>query len=382
MKILLFISLIIFFFSCNNITIKHISQLNNFENNAFVYSLPKTVLNVHLKLEKQIVKKGPYAEYAYKLLGIENVPTKDYEKYTIKDIYINESIQADTSQIFAILYKHHLPFSSIIQQNDGIILAINKNSINQNLLTKKQENKFINNTYSFDQIAFIELTNSDFVQEHIDTIFKEILVDSNWVRIAIQRKKSDTLSIQDKAQEAAHHIMDLRMRLFDLLTGEIEIMPNGEAAKTIVEQLKKEEKEYLSLFIGKTYNVTTNYYFTIIPENISKTQYLLGYLDSYKGIINKPTQKSKPIILQIKPFDSFNPFTQAQFKYQKAKKKNAFSYRLPIPVSIGVKLDNVIIYQNQSFIYQWGKIMEIPVCLLKKYSFDFNNLQYTIIERL
>jgi len=382
MKRLLFIPLIIIFFACNHVTIKHISQVNKFNKNAFVYSLPKTILNVHLKLEKQVIKRGPYAEYAYKLLGIDNVPAKDYEKYSIKDISVNESIQADTSQIFAILYHHSLPFSSIVQQNDGIILAINKAYTTPGNATKKQESKFINNTYSPDQIAFKEVTNSDFIQERIDTVYKQVKVDTNWVRVAVQKKTSDTLDTEDKAKEAAHHIMDLRSRLFDLFTGDMETLPQGEAAKTIADQLKKEEQEYLSLFIGKTYTITTDYSFTITPENINETQYLLGYLDLFKGIVKEPTRNSKPISLQVEAFDSFKPFTLAQLKYQKAKKKNVFSYRTPIQANINVTLDNNIIYQNQSSVYQWGKIMEIPACFLKKYSFDFNNSQFTKIQKV
>lgn len=382
MKKLLFIPIIIIFFACNHVTIKHISQVNKFNKNTFVYSLPKTTFTIHLKLEKQVIKRGPYAEYAYKLLGIDNVPTKDYEKYTIKDIHINETIHADTSQVFAILYNHKLPFSSIVQQNDGVIMAINNTNAIPNIATKKQESKFINNTYLPDQIAFKEVTNSDFIQERIDTVYKQVKVDTNWVRVAVQKKTSDTLDTEDKAKEAAHHIMDLRSRLFDLFTGDMEALPQGEAAKTIADQLKKEEDEYLSLFIGKTYTITTDYSFAITPENINETQYLLGYLDPFTGIVKEPTQNSKPISLQVEAFDSFKSFTLAQLKYQKAKKKNAFSYRLPIQANISVILDNSIIYQNQSSVYQWGKIIEIPVCFLKKYRFDFNNSLFTKIQKV
>lgn len=367
-KVYLSIIISLFLFSCNPIQIKHISQANKFNKSSFVFALPKTVLTVHLTVEKQIIKNGPYAEFAQKYLGIENTPTKNIEKYKIKNVEMYENSIADTEQIYIMQYKHRLPWKSVIQQKDGVILAINQAIHN----ISNNENTYHYTNPTLDQIAFKELSQSSYIKEKIDTIFKQVKVDTTWVRVAVQKKSTDTLKLEDKAKEAAQHIFDIRTRLFDLLTGDMETLPQGEAANTIVEYLKSEEQEYLSMFLGKTYITTVQYIFDIIPESVNQTEFIIANFDPDKGIVKNPSKNSQTIKLLLNPYDSYKPFTMAQLKFQKAQKKNVFSYRMPVQSEASVFVNDEHMYQKDFWIYQFGKTMEVPVCFLKKYKFDFS----------
>ncbi len=61
---------------------------------SVVYALPKNSLKVSLTYEKNVIIPGPYADYALKLLGIENVPKKrsqDYSHFPRHEYYIRKS---------------------------------------------------------------------------------------------------------------------------------------------------------------------------------------------------------------------------------------------------------------------------------------------------
>lgn len=378
-KLLVIIVVSIFLSSCNSVQIKHVSQVKKFNKSNHIFALPKTALSVTITLEKQIVKKGPYAEFAEKYIGIRNTPTENFEKFLLKNIEISDHRIADTEQIFVIQYKHKLPWNSIIQQNDGIILAINQANNNLPEVSTNHYNFYYTNP-SLEHIAFKELSQSNYFKDKIDTIFKQVKVDTNWVRIAVPKKSIDTLKLEDKAKEAAQHIFDIRAKLFDLLIGDMETLPQGEAAKTIIEYLKSEEQEYLSLFLGKTYTTTIHYNFELIPE-LNQNEYILAYLDPNKGIVSNPTKNSKAVKITITPYDSFKPYTMAQLQYQKAQKKNNFPYQMPVLSKVSVLLNEQIVFKKDIAIYQFGKTMEIPVCFLKKYTFDFTNPQIITISK-
>lgn len=378
-KLLISIIVGVFLSSCNSVQIKHVSQVKKFNIPTHIFALPKTILTLNITLEKQIIKKGPYAEYAKKYLGIQNVPTENTEKFLLKNIEINNHLIADTEKVYVIQYKYKLPWNSIIQQNDGIILAINQANTNFPDVSTNHYNFDYTNP-SLEHIAFKELSQSSYFKEKIDTVYKQIKVDTNWVRIAVPQKSIDTLKLEDKAKEAAQHIFDLRSKLFDLLIGEMETLPQGEAAKTIIEYLKSEEQEYLSLFLGKTYSTTIHYNFELIPE-LNQNEYKLAYFDPSKGIVSNPTKNSKAVKITITPYDSFKPYTMAQLKYQKAQKKNSFPYQMPIVSKLSVQLNEEIVFKKDIPIYQFGKTMEIPVCFLKKYTFDFTNPQIITISK-
>ena len=51
-------------------------------NSAVAYSLPRTTLKVTVEVEKESIRKGPYARYAQKFLGVM-APLADKDIYTI-----------------------------------------------------------------------------------------------------------------------------------------------------------------------------------------------------------------------------------------------------------------------------------------------------------
>ncbi len=374
LQLIFLLLLTIFFFSCSTVKVYHTSQLTKFPKNYFVYVLPKTEITVDVVVEKIIYNKGPFAQYSEKYLGISNVSLTNYERYYIKDIKLNTSLVADSEQIFVITFKNKLPWKSITQTNDGIIT--NLNTIEKNFsVTHLQKRNYIEKNKLNDNIFYIELSKSPFVKEKIDTVFKQVKVDTLWVKVPTQRKTIDSLKPVEKAKEAAKVIFDIRTRMFDLFSGELEILPQGESAEYIAEELRKQEQEYLELFIGKTFKTYETYSFKIVPTTNENNLYTLSYFSENKGISESPQKDSEPLMLQIKSSQAYTNFTYQILKLQKAKKINAFYFKYPNKSVVRILHDNEILLEQDIWNYQTGRILKLPVKFLKNGCLYFDNEQ-------
>ena len=74
---------------------------------ALVYGLPQTRLYFEVELGKTLVRKGPYAEYASRMLGLQNVPMKDSESWQIKSIRISDRQEVDNKQLYAVSFTDY-----------------------------------------------------------------------------------------------------------------------------------------------------------------------------------------------------------------------------------------------------------------------------------
>ncbi len=373
MRCFTFIIFLFIFSACSTVRISHVSETKKISKPYWLYALPKTELYIDVELEKKIHIAGPYARFAEKYLGITNVSERSSEQFTIKDIAVNTNMVADSEQIFVVQYSKKFPWHSIRQTYDGILLAINSDEIGSSL-----ENFFENTDFSeiqtYDPLFYKELSKSPFIREKMDTIYKTVKVDTIWTKVPVQRKTSDTLKPEDKAKEAANIIFDIRMRMFDLFSGELESLPQGEAAAYIAYELRYQEQKYLELFLGKTYITTVRKRFKIIPTNDEKQLYVVAFFSEKKGLLSDPEQDAEPILLQIKSSQAYIPAIFQILKLEKAKKdEHVFYVRIPNRATVKLLYDNHIIKEKDILYYQSGRIQRIPVSLLKKGSFYIHN---------
>lgn len=276
---------------------------------------------------------------------------------------------ADSEQIFVVQYSKKLPWRSIQQTHDGIVLAINCNEI-----TPSVQNFFENTDFSeiqiYEALYYKELSKSPIISEKIDTIYKTVKVDTIWTKVPVQRKTSDTLKPEDKAKEAANLIYDIRMRMLDLFSGELENLPQGEAAEFIAYELRRQEQEYLELFIGKTFTTLLRQRFKIVPTNDEKNLYVVVFFSERKGLLSNSEKDAEPILLQIKSSQTYIPAIFQILKLEKAKKnEHVFYVKIPNRATVKLLYDNHIIKEKDILYYQSGRIHRIPLCLLKKRCF-------------
>ena len=208
---------------------------------------------------------------------------------------------------------------------------------------------------------FTELSQKDYFKEHIDTIWKQVKVDTSWTRVPVQKKVIEAATFEDKAKEAAHHIMRLRKRLFKLVSGAYEKAPEITSLETVIKELRYEEEEYLSLFIGKTFTRTFHYRYIYSPsKQNSGNKEIISYLNTEKGITTEKSVKTLPITLELLRSNQLSQLDTAISKSKKATKFQGIVYRIPEMSKIKLSLGTSTLIEKQIPIAQFGLINSLP----------------------
>jgi len=206
-----FATLMIVATSCStSINVKHVSaDSEKIKNEGVYYSLPKTVVTVEANISKIYKIKGPYADYASKLLGLTNVITENSSSYSLDNMKIDSYSIPDPDQYYFVEIPRscHKRNSVLLQLSEsGIITSINDlNKLNvktnpsdtlevqSDVITKPFNYAFVNSnqTATFDTI--IQTINADTASFKKETI-KKVYVEK---------------TIEQKAKEAADYIMKI-----------------------------------------------------------------------------------------------------------------------------------------------------------------------------
>ena len=91
-------------------------------NSAVAYSLPRTTLKVTVEVEKESIRKGPYARYAQKFLGVM-APLADKDIYTITGGKIGFAEEADPAQVYTMENPDKSPVKIYEPTREGFMAA-------------------------------------------------------------------------------------------------------------------------------------------------------------------------------------------------------------------------------------------------------------------
>jgi len=342
--------------------------------------LPRNIISIDIELTEIKTINGPYYKFAEKFLGIKNVPQSNSIEYFISNADLKVLSEPDSNNLYFVIPSCKKQIKSISLTNTGIITSIN--SDNTEKYDNERSNNLVNNYIPFQSETFTELSQKDFIKIKIDTIWKQVKIDTNFVRIPVQKKTIDTLSFESKAKEAAHHILRLRKRLFKLLTGAYEKVPIMNSVSDVIKELKNEEEEYLSLFIGKTFTYKLNYRYYYTPDNKDYGKKVdLCFYSSTKGISNNNFTNNKPVVLEINNNGTLSRLDTTFNKFNKASNKKGFVYRIPEIVTASLIVGENILIEKQVSISQLGVLCNLPVNYInKKHFVQFNPTYGNIIK--
>ncbi len=355
--------IVLTFCACSTIKVSHI------ETNAIVpktegiyYSLPKTVVAVEVTVNKTYKIKGPYSGYARKYLGLSNVITENSTFYSIGDIQLKSYPVPDPDQFYYVqVPKGNKKSNSVFLKlsESGIISSINDIGINKPLLkpdSLKNE--------SSDELADLpaQLSFKSNLAETIDTIIEKVNLDTISFEQKVLKKTVSEKTLEEQAKDAVDFIMRVKESRFNILTGYSEVNYSKESIEYMNEQLSKMEKEYLSLFIGKTVTHQLKYSFTYVPSNTENIIYLpLFRLSAKDGIVDTSNYVGESVYLRIERFGS----TKQIATFEKAKqnitaKSHGFYYRIPEYAKVSLIYNDKVKTQSNILISQFGTVCELP----------------------
>jgi hypothetical protein len=356
-KYLLISTLILVIASCvtpGKFAVTRIGEEPQIYSQRFIYSLPRTVVMINLNFEKDTYIPGPYRLYSEKFLGISEFINKAETKWRVSGANLSGFNEPDPLQYYSVnLITGSFPSLQLIELGkNGLILDSNQGiGIGAEGIVK---DKIIEPPY------FTNLSEKENFTETTDTLYKTIIKDTSFVKIPFLRKQREAKTLEQKAEEASNFIINLRERRYELQSGDSDVFPEGTTLETMISELNKLEKEYLTLFIGKIFTQRYSRSFFITPsgtvENITFMKLSAG-----KGILPADSPEGESVTIEISPLGSTGVLKKNLPQTPKKNEFNTFYFRLPEVSSLRLVQKDKLLYESRFTICQAGSLLSLPV---------------------
>jgi hypothetical protein len=331
------------------------------------YSLPRTVVNIEVSIDRIENYKGPYSEYSAKYLGVKNVVEANSVEYKINNIRITTSAEPDPEQYYFIelgskmskgeqagllsLTDAGLIVGTIPQTIDTVVRTVIKGNGDKEMSISERD--------VFPEIFKYYADVSVF--EKVDTIRKKVSIDTMTMERQYLKRTMVEKSPDQKAKEAADFIAKIKDNRFNLISGYQEVNYNKETLEYMDSQLKVLEKEYLKLFTGISIHKTLTFSYKYIPlPNQINTEIPIFKFSKSKGTMDLDDQGGKVITIRIQRVGNTNTVAKYLEKAQKQDKISGFFYRIPELARVTVKLDDGTTEETQCLVGQLGVVTYLP----------------------
>lgn len=360
---LLLISIFIFFMGNAQVNVHRATENLEINNKQGVfYALPRTLIRVDVNVEKIEYYAGPYSEYAGKYLDLDDVITNDYNEYSITDVKLSSFVEPDPEHYYFVEFDEKatkVDKAIIISLSEsGLVMGLNgsynKESVNE--IISKSIND--NNAYA-GLFQYYAATN---MVEQTDTIIKKVVVDTVSVEKVYFDHKWVEKSSEQKAVEAANMINKIRENRFNLLTGYQEIPYDAGSMTYMSQELKKMEKEYLSLFTGITIEKTLHYSYTVLPDPDKESNLLPVFVYSERsGIKDINSAGGEKIYLRIEKSNETKQLSGIlENREQAGENKHGFYYRIPVSSKVSIEVNSDLKVMGYFNIAQYGIVTYLP----------------------
>ena len=349
------------YYSCSTPKVVESSSVSKVQKSAtsFSYYLPKTILNISVKIVHTKKYKGPFAGYSSRYLGINSgVITENDDNYSICNVSIVSSSQPDTSKKYYVYPISNKP-QLINITSDGLLAGINLNKIVDNRVPFISSQYQQDNSFIFKELSIRPIVN---ITNKLTYEYKKI--DSSLVRVPKEDKQKIIRNHKQLALEAAKFIATIRQNKFQLMAGisESDQLPINISQN--ISELKKVENSYLELFLGHVQKDTITYNIKYYPKELyDENPDILFYFSSKKGIVKAPssirihnTSNGVPVNIIFSKPDIHSSYS--------INCSDGIAYCDPAISSVKILMRNKIFYNKETSIAQWGSIATLPKNIL------------------
>ncbi len=337
---------------------------------AMYYSLPRTVLDIEVIVDKKITKPGPFAAYAERFLGLTGVPQRESVEYSIVEVRVNSHPEKDPAQMYRIETDGR-PFGARVSLTaDGLIRGVNlpvnpEVGVSQEAIQRLSERQF-------DFPSYPDLTLRKNFEPIPDTVYRLVRTDTSFVKIPLIRKEENQKSVMLQAKEAADLLMALREGRFKLLNGYYAYvendgtrLPEGTSLDFIVKELDVMEDGYVSLFAGRTQTQRQTMKFSYTPngQGLSETYNMFSF-STGNGIEAPESAGADAVVMQLSR-ETSNPLDQIQWSEDtKESKIPGLAFRMPEKTRVEIKKAGEMVFSRDFLVAQCGRIDFVPASLL------------------
>ncbi len=329
---------------------------------TFRYALPTTALKMTVTITRIQEHKGYYADFAQSLLGLTNVIQENKTYYRLENVTIEPVDVPDHNHTYLVELS--------AQQNKDNLLA--------KLATGKACDKHLGpltsyTTYSEPVPDFFK-NYSDLSYTQTEDAFVETkIIDGIVTQVPANRTKTVSKTSSQKAQEAADAISKSRKDQYSLISGEQETPYPAETIETMLQELKKWESNYLSLFTGLTTEDEIEYTFYVIPDRQGLTPAFSFHTD--RGLsVEKLSDNANTYSVDVQPL--FNRSMDVMATKEAFSKDAGYRYRKAVTAQVALMHNHNKIHDfGVVNMRQLGEIQTLPLhqdkLIIKQIGFVF-----------
>lgn len=322
-----------------------------FGSEYFMYALPQTAFQIDVVVTQNREVKGIYADYAAKLLGLNNIITQNKTTYTLKNVTVKPLTVPDEDFVYAVELssaqkKHH--FLNKLYEKQSVA-AQNAEYPTHDFGTQPIPDFF----RFYSDLAYTEQENSYVETQIVDGVVRQV---------PASRVQKVTKTNDQKAQEAADMIDKIRKDRYALLTGEQEVAYQPEALGRMIDELNELEKNYIGLFAGFTVSDEVHYQVIVEPGQTNITPAFSFTTNG--GFSTETANAADTYYLTMVPqysAASVNTFTSEQKNGKNYTEPKGYRIRRAMPCDVTLNHGHDVVFSVGTCpVYQFGKIEAMP----------------------
>lgn len=292
------------------------------------YTLPRTVLNVVVTQEREVLMRGPYARYASQYLGIIGAAQTDKQIYRVLDVQVLPGQEPDPQYTYFFDSKSGVPTKvfSWLKQGSGL-----EDSSKQDV--------------NFDDA---KLGNQNPFHDVGATIFSGV-----GGSLSVERTSSVAKNPEQMAAEAAATIFKIRQKRIEIICAEQGENVFGAGLEAALKEMDRLENEYLSLFVGKRYTQVTKKVFSVVPE-LGQNRVVACRFSIDKGVVDASDVSASPINVELAVSKDVMPI-------EAKSNSRMMSVRVPKMVTVKVVLNDAVLDTERVAVYQFGEVIKVPI---------------------
>jgi hypothetical protein len=355
MKKTLFLLAVCLFTACTGsekIIVTNIHDLTVLPPQSYIFTLPRTRIEISIWAVRHHSVPGPYNAYAEKLLGIQGAPSLSETNWEICSVGIRPLTEPDPEYFFSLQSRDnsYVPEELLDLTSSGLVL---KPDVYNPLIRFSEPYNDIPEPIHFTDLSVKRSYEENTSDEDEKKSGITIPVD-----VPVIKKNAKFKSTEEKAVEAANFIIKIRKRRFKLLAGQYDVFPEGKALEISVKELTALEEEYLSLFIGKTYSDTVLRTFYYIPQSgRDSEQNVICRFSNETGFFDAVSAGGRPLILEIKNQGFTEGLKQLELTCTGPGYENMILYRIPDNATLKIYYGNTILLEAELKVFQYGTFL-------------------------
>ncbi|MCF8331316.1 MAG: DUF4831 family protein [Bacteroidales bacterium] len=328
------------------------------------YALPRTRVIVNVAVKKTSRYRGPYAGFASRYLGINNVIEKNESVYDIRDIKISTFYEPDPEQFYFVEFDDEQSASahSIMMEltEAGLIANVN----NTSKYSSSRDLTYVVDEERNDLSKTFKYFPDQNLYEKVDTLIEEVTRDTVTIKKQILKRKMVEKTEEQKAREAADFILKVREQKMNLITGYQETPYPKETVEYMFEELENMENDYLKLFTGMHTTQVLNYRYSFMPvKDSSVIRKPLFKFSTQEGVMDAKSETGEMVYLQLNTKDiatSMEDHMRKNYEQAPDQNKNGFYYRMPATANISVWLGSKLKAEALYPVSQFGVVNALP----------------------